>query len=370
MRCETKHNQGIHGPPNPRFPLPVPDESRPDDDCVFIKFVEDNFPVNSNEIKIESSKDKCISKVIGFVKSGWPLSGVAGVGTGGDGGAELSAYWRRRDELFVEGGCLMWGARVAVPEALRARVLEEVHASHLGIVKCKGLARSFVWWPGIDADVERVCNACRTCAEVADLPPKTTVVPWSWPNSPFDRIHIDFFFFNELTFLIVVDAHSKWFEVIPMTATTAGNTVAKLKEIFSRFGVPRKLVSDNGPPFTSDEFLNFLVKNGVKHVTSAPYHPASNGEAENAVRTVKRALKKANLEKISLHAFLQNFLIDYRNSTHSTTGESPAMLMFGRPIRSRLHLVLNSRAELIGIGKRAIMYGHATTVRTGNGLKR
>ncbi|CAB3239859.1 unnamed protein product [Arctia plantaginis] len=323
--------------------LPIEDSGSRKNDDIFIKFIEDNFPIDSVAIRAESTKDKTISKVLEYTKHGWPTSMCLGAKDD----IELNALWRRRDELCVEGGCLLWGHRVVVPGALRASVLSEVHGAHLGIVKCKGLARSYVWWPRIDEDIERMCAACKTCSLTADMPPKSIIVPWSWPREPFERINIDFFSHSNNTYLILVDGHSKWIEVIHMTTTTASNTINKLKEIFSRFGLPKKLVSDNGPPFTSNEFTDFLKKNGIKHVTSAPYHPSSNGEAENAVRTVKRALKKADVLRVPLHTFLQRFLMDYRNTVHSTTGETPSKLLLGRNLRTRLDLLKNNLVESV-----------------------
>ncbi|CAC5359993.1 unnamed protein product [Mytilus coruscus] len=92
-------------------------------------------------------------------------------------------------------------------------------------------------------------------------------------------------------FLIVVDAHSKWIDVIRMSSTTSEKTINALRFLFSSHRIPTESVSDNGPQFTSSEFETFLKKNGVKHILSAPYHPSSNGEAERAVRTFKQAMK-------------------------------------------------------------------------------
>ena len=74
-------------------------------------------------------------------------------------------------------------------------------------------------------------------------------------------------------FFIVVNSHSKWPEVVPMASTTSTTTVNVLRDIFSRFGLPKTLVLDNGPQFVADEFKSFLQQNGVKHVTSSPYRP-------------------------------------------------------------------------------------------------
>ena len=108
------------------------------------------------------------------------------------------------------------------------------------------------------------------------------------PLDDGQRIHIDFA--GPLcgkSYHIVVDAHSKWPEVVEMGSTTTAATIRQLRRIFASYGLPEKLVSDNGPQFTASEFAMFLRKNGVKNVQSAPYHPASNVAAEWFVQTFK-----------------------------------------------------------------------------------
>ncbi|CAM5144711.1 unnamed protein product [Natator depressus] len=94
-------------------------------------------------------------------------------------------------------------------------------------------------------------------------------------------------------FLVVVDAHSKWPEVLIMESTTVARTIQNLRGLFSCFGLPEQLVSDNGPQFISQEFQTFMKANGIHHITSAPYHPSTNGLAERFVQTMKQALKSA-----------------------------------------------------------------------------
>ena len=86
-------------------------------------------------------------------------------------------------------------------------------------------------------------------------------------------------------FLVVVDAHSKWPEVIPVSSTTSSSTIEVLRDLFARFGIPEEIVSDNGTQFVSEDFQAFIRSNGIRHITSAPYHPATNGLAERAVQT-------------------------------------------------------------------------------------
>ena len=126
--------------------------------------------------------------------------------------------------------------------------------------------------------------------------------PWIWPSRPWQRIHIDFAGpMGGHTFLVVVDAHSKWPEVIDMSSTTASATIQQLRSLFASYGLPEQLVSDNGPQFVAEEFEYFLKSNGVKHIHSAPYHPSSNGLAEWFVCTFKAAMKASEHPGLSFH---------------------------------------------------------------------
>ena len=97
------------------------------------------------------------------------------------------------------------------------------------------------------------------------------------------------------------------------------------------------LVSDNGTNFFSQEFAEFTHRNGIKHVTSVPAHPASNGLAERAVKTFKNGLSR--MKKGSIIDKLSRFLFSYRNTPHSTTGSTPVELLMGRRLRSTLDLI-------------------------------
>ena len=138
-------------------------------------------------------------------------------------------------------------------------------------------------------------------------------------------------------YLVVVDAFSKWPEVVMMKSTTAERTIDVMREIFSRQGIPRELVSDNGPQFASREFAAFMKSNGIKHTLSAPFHPQSNGEAENFVKTVKAGLK--SFKSGSVETNLARFLMSYRVTPHTTTKRTPSELLMGRNILSKYDLI-------------------------------
>jgi len=96
----------------------------------------------------------------------------------------------------------------------------------------------------------------------------------------------------EKCFYLLTDSFSKWPEVFEMNKTDAKSMVDKLREIVARYGLPGKIVSDNGPQFTSNEYREFCNRNGIKIVTSPPFHPSANGAAENAVKSFKSCLLK------------------------------------------------------------------------------
>ena len=108
--------------------------------------------------------------------------------------------------------------------------------------------------------------------------------PWIWPAQPWQRIHIDYAGpFQGKYYFLVVDAHSKWPEIVEMSSTTTEKTITVLRCMFAQFGLPHQVVSDNGPRFTSEEFKRFMRSNGIKHIPSTPYHPATNGAVERLV---------------------------------------------------------------------------------------
>ena len=261
---------------------------------------------------------------------------------------DLKPFFDRRLEITIEAGCLMWGIKVVIPSKSRERVLNELHTGHPGIVKMKSLARTLVWWPGIDKALESFVQNCYSCQSLRNKVTPTPLHPWSWPSAPWHRIHVDFAGpFLEQQFLIMVDAHSKWPEVIPMTITSAEKTVIEVRRIFTTHGLPCQIVSDNGAQFTSLHFAEFLKQNGIKHIRSAPYHPATNREAERFVQTFKHAMKVAKYDSGTFETKLARFLLMYRNTPNSTTGRSPAELLFHRTLRTRLSLLRPNVADTV-----------------------
>ncbi|XP_041863718.1 uncharacterized protein K02A2.6-like [Melanotaenia boesemani] len=316
--------------------LPVPENSKGEErtEQVLMMDMLDESLVQAEQVKSWTARDVVLSKVHEYVLSGWPVEVES----------DLKPFYQRKLELSVRDGCVLWGARVIIPSKGREKMLRLLHQTHSGTSKMKGLAqgcptRSYMWWPGMDLDVEKTVQACQECQAQQKAPTAAPLHPWEWPETPWARIHIDYAgpFLGEM-FLVIVDAHSKWLDIYPMKTSTSQATIEKLRMSFSVFGLPKVLVSDNGACFTSSEFETFLKQNGIQHVKSAPFHPSSNGLAERAVQSFKEGMKK--LKDGTIQTRVSRFLFSYRITPHATTGLAPAELMMSRRLRSVLDLVV------------------------------
>ena len=294
-------------------------------------------PVRADQIRKWTDMDPVLCRVRRNVLSGWVDSTEP----------ELQAYQSRATELSVQDGCLLLGSRVVVPEKGREAVMSLLHEGHPVITRMKSLARGYVWWPGMDKMLEFAVKTCAECQENQRLPAKAPMHPWEWPDRPWARIHIDYAGpVKGKMILGIVDSHSKWIEAQVVNAATLQATFEKLQLVFSTHGLPEVIVSDNGTSFTSEEFAGFIRSNGIRHLTSAPYHPASNGLAERAVQILKNALKK-DPGGVSLETQIACFLFHYQITPHSTTGIAPAELLMGRRPRSRLDLLYPNIADRV-----------------------
>ena len=290
----------------------------------------DSSPVTAVEVRKSSRKDSMLKEVANSIHTGsWGETREK---------ASILPFYVRRNEMSVDEGCVLWGNRVVIPRELRPAILKELHQCHPGISRMKALARSYVWWPGMDQDIVLAVNKCQPCQENQSNVHRAPIHPWEWTNKPWVRLHIDHAgpYLNKY-FLIVVDSYSKWLDVIPTKADTK-DTVKILRKIFATHGLPERIVSDNGSPFTSGEFESFLQRNEIKQIRTSTYHASSNGMAERYVQTFKHTMNKMPTEK-DIDEELQKFLFAYRITPQTTTGKTPAELLMGRRLISALDLL-------------------------------
>nr|KAG5692412.1 hypothetical protein BaRGS_032465 [Batillaria attramentaria] len=293
-------------------------------------------PFDSNILRQESGKDPVIATVMRYVREGWPLKHA-------EINEEVRKFQKLSDSLSICHGCLIYGTRVVIPQSLQPKILDLLHIGHFGMERMKQLARTAVYWPGIDAAIEMTSRRCDSCGEHQNKPPKPPVHPWMLPEKPWSRVHLDHAInFMGTNWLVITDAYSKYPCIHPTSSMSTRATLDLLEEDFAHFGYPHTLVSDNATTFASEEFQSWCKERGITHLTGAPYHPATNGAAERLVQTFKQALRKSSLPP---KRALQEFLMQYRRMPTSC-GFSPSELLMSRQIRTRIDTLLPSPAHI------------------------
>ena len=141
------------------------------------------LPVTAQRIKTETRHDPVLAEVYDYVLRGWPTDLT---------NDQLRPFVARKTELTLHDGCILWGSRVVIPASLQAMILRELHEGHLGMVRMKTLARSYIWWPRLDCDIETTARACPGCQQTQKHPATAPLHPWEWPAQPWQRVHMDF----------------------------------------------------------------------------------------------------------------------------------------------------------------------------------
>lgn len=287
----------------------------------YIQYTLQNIPETGNglaEIRRQQEKDEVCRKLVTYCSTTWPdKSRLRG---------KMKKYYSVAGELSVQDGLLLRGCRLVIPEALQGRVLNQLHEGHQGILKCRERARQAVWWPGLSRELEDHVTDCQMCCQHRSQRAEP-LIPTPLPDLPWQKVATDLFEWNKSTYLLIIDYYSRWIEIARLERSSAECVVNHTSSIFARHGIPEVVVSDNGPQYTSDLFRKFASEYGFKHVTSSPYHPQGNGEAERGVQTVKNLLKKAKDPYRALMAY---------RATPLDVGYSPSELLMSRKLRTTL----------------------------------
>ncbi|XP_064469628.1 uncharacterized protein K02A2.6-like [Ornithodoros turicata] len=292
------------------------------------------LPITAEEIAKATASAVFLPRVVDYIEKGWPASVPA----------ELVPYSQRQTEMVVRRGCVLWGLRTVIPPTFREAMLDILHDCHVGQTEMKMLARSYVWWPGLDKAIEMKVKHCDPCAAVAAQDVPVPLHQWEPPDGPWVRLHGDFAELQGVNYLIDIDALRKCPDVKCMSKTTASKTVDALADVFAQNGFPDVLVADNGPPFTSEVLGNYLGAKEIRHIFAPPHHPKSNSLADNFVRTFKTAVRRSTSEGGEWDR-VRDFVFKYRVIPHATTGRPPCELLNRRHYRSVLDLVCPDNAQ-------------------------
>ncbi|XP_035910630.1 uncharacterized protein K02A2.6-like isoform X1 [Anopheles stephensi] len=280
--------------------------------------------VDQKVILLEKQKDIILRQIMENTLNGWPSKSD-----------ETMKYYEKMHVHFcLDNGILYFDDRVVIPKKLKTR-------------------------RGMDQDIKDLVQTCVICQARQTVPKEVVTTTWKPVCEPFERVHVDLCYIEGRILLILVDAFTKYIDVKIVNMTRATDIIEQLESFFAHFGLPKEVVSDNGPPFNSEVFVNFLKQLGVKVTKTPPYHPQSNGLAERAVRTVKEVLQKFtiddHLRSLSLGRKINRFLLQYRNEPCTVTQVTPSYLIFKyvpttryksiNPLKSSIHHQPTPRAN-------------------------
>ena len=234
-------------------------------------------------------------------------------------------YWDFRDELSTDDGLLLKGPSLVIPAALRESYLQRLQEGHLSADKVESNAKQHMFWPGMRADIKDYTRRCQVCIK-RSRPAREPLQPHDIPDGPWQKIGMDYFDFKGKCFILICDYFSK-FPFMFSCKTSWGSLRDRLIDLFSNEGYPREIISDNGSPFNSQEFADFLSSHGVRHTTSSPHYPQSNGFIERQIQTVKNLLYKA--VDADTRSF-QDVLAELRSTKIGRDLPSPAEILHGR----------------------------------------
>ena len=259
---------------------------------------------------------------------------------------DLQAFYKIRDELSVSDNqdLLLRSHRLVLPVTLRSRALHIAHEGHQGLTKTKQLLRENIWFPGIDAMTKQLLDNCIACQANVIQHSFAPLEMTTLPQAPWQYLSADFcgpLPSGDMLF-VVIDEYSRYPEVEIVRSTSANIVIPKLDRILSTHGIPTEIKTDNGPPFQSHTFAQFAQYMGFHHRKITPAWPKANSESERFMRTLNKTLRAAHLENKNWQQELFHFLRNYRATPHSTTGVSPAELLFGRKLVVKLPELINT----------------------------
>ena len=189
-------------------------------------------------------------------------------------------------------GLILKGTRIIIPNDCRDDVLEKLHEGHFGIDRTKLRARDSVYWPQINQDIETLGKSCEKCQEFSKRNNRDPDIPGEIPLVLWSLLEMDLFTLDDQTFLLVVDVTSRFPVVRILSSETANSVINALKGIYCNFGLPRRVLTDNGPCFKSQKYVEFHEKLGISVEKSSAYNHQSVGSVERMVQTIKQIMHK------------------------------------------------------------------------------
>ena len=271
----------------------------------------------------ETKNDPVLRPLQSLINLGWPESMQ-------DLPEPLRAFWCFRDELAIHDGVILKGSRIITPSSLRSECLEKLHDGHQNLSSTLQRARRSVYWPRMQDDIESMILNCDQCQIHGNKKPKVPQRQIS-ASRPMEILGADIMDFKGRPVLIQIDYYSGYILVDPLSSQTSSAVAARINDNARRFGLPTRVITDNGPCFRSEKFKGFCAELGTHHDTTSPHYHQSNGRVERAVQTVRKIFTKTVNDVQITHA-----LNAYHDTPIAADLPSPAELFLLRKINTRL----------------------------------
>ena len=288
------------------------------------------------DVRTNICNDPELCELLDVVVKGWPekIQDIP---------KSIRHYWSMKDFISIENGVLLKSQQVIIPECMQKEILEKLHFSHQGIEKTRLLARTCVYWRGINEDIENLIQQCNICLKYSRSEQKETMLARDLPTKAWQQVGTDLFELYGQEFIIVADYYSKMPFVRRINSESSKTVIQKLKTIFGEHGIPETVFSDGGPCYSSKEFAEFAKQWGFRHVMSSPHYPRSNGFIERTIQTVKRTMKKA--EESGTDPEL--VMLCVRTTPISAQIGSPTDMLYGRTVRANLPVFIKGNEDVV-----------------------
>ena len=310
---------------------PLPDTGSDDTGMMLKRIIHEDHAVVLERIKKETSESKQLTKLHERIQRGdWNTYKKD---------PDIEPYFMIREELCSAEGLIFRLDKIVIPDSLQRKVIKAAHSmGHLGMTKTKQLLRNKYWFPKMNQQVEEILGECYACQVTTKDhrrgPVKSTIIP----ANPWETISVDFggLYPGGNYNLVAIDKRTRYPEVEITHSTAFEPTQRALKKMFATHGTPRKLKTDNGPPFNSEAFTRFSEEEGFHHKKVTPYHPRANGEAESFMKLMKKTEQIARLQGRNTKIAVQEMLTGYRSTPHPATNVAPYEALIMRPVRTKL----------------------------------
>ena len=251
---------------------------------------------------------------------------------------ECKKYEKFKSDFSEHKEIILRSNRIVIPKNLQKIALNIVHESHHGLVKTKQFLRTSVYWYGMDSNVEKSIKNCLPGQAVTKPKKAPSNILSKLPQNSWIDISIDFYgpLENGNKLLVIIDNFSRFLFVETMKVTTAKGVGNRLNELFTTFGYLTSVRSDNGPPFKSKRLKLYFKSHGINHKRITLLWPRRNGIIESFMKTLGKTFRTALIQRKHWRNALDEMLITYRNTPHSTTNQIPSLLFLNRRLRTKL----------------------------------